>query len=386
MSPQVKAGAGLDERELQRYSRHLVLPEVGAEGQERLKAARVLLVGAGGLGSPLGLYLAAAGVGTLGVVDFDSVDETNLQRQVLYGESDLGRPKVEAAIERLRDVNPLIRLEPHGQRLDSSNALQIASDYDLIADGSDNFSTRYLVNDLSVLSRRPNVYGSIFRFEGQVSVFGLPGGPCYRCLFPEPPPPGLVPSCAEGGVLGVLPGIVGALQANEVIKLILGVGDPLKGRLLLIDCLAAGFRELELPRDPHCPVCGDNPTITRLVDYEEVCAPPLEEISSPDLNVSPRQVSKWLDEGREFTLLDVRTPVEVAICRLPGSIFVPLQELPERLTEIAPDRRIVVYCHHGIRSAQAVAFLRGKGFQKASNLTGGIEAWRREVDSSMPRY
>jgi adenylyltransferase/sulfurtransferase len=382
----VKERSGLDERELRRYSRHLVLPEVGAEGQEKLKAARVLLVGAGGLGSPLGLYLAAAGVGTLGVVDFDSVDETNLQRQVLYGESDLGRPKVEAAIERLRDVNPLIRLEPHSQRLDSSNALQIASDYDLIADGSDNFSTRYLVNDLSVLSRRPNVYGSIFRFEGQVSVFGLPDGPCYRCLFPEPPPPGLVPSCAEGGVLGVLPGIVGALQANEVIKLILGVGDPLKGRLLLIDSLTAGFRELELPRDPRCPVCGDNPTITRLFDYEEVCAPPLEEISSPDLNVNPREVSKWLDEGRDFTLLDVRTPVEVAICRLPGSIFVPLQELPERLSELAPDRRIVVYCHHGIRSAQAVAFLRGKGFQKASNLAGGIEAWRREVDSSVPRY
>jgi adenylyltransferase/sulfurtransferase len=382
----VKERSGLDERELRRYSRHLVLPEVGAEGQEKLKAARVLLVGAGGLGSPLGLYLAAAGVGTLGVVDFDSVDETNLQRQVLYGESDLGRPKVEAAIERLRDVNPLIRLEPHSQRLDSSNALQIASDYDLIADGSDNFSTRYLVNDLSVLSRRPNVYGSIFRIEGQVSVFGLPDGPCYRCLFPEPPPPGLVPSCAEGGVLGVLPGIVGALQANEVIKLILGVGDPLKGRLLLIDSLTAGFRELELPRDPRCPVCGDNPTITRLFDYEEVCAPPLEEISSPDLNVNPREVSKWLDEGRDFTLLDVRTPVEVAICRLPGSIFVPLQELPERLSELAPDRRIVVYCHHGIRSAQAVAFLRGKGFQKASNLAGGIEAWRREVDSSVPRY
>jgi adenylyltransferase/sulfurtransferase len=386
MNLQVKQGTGLDERELRRYSRHLVLPEVGAEGQEKLKAARVLLVGAGGLGSPLGLYLAAAGVGTLGVVDFDLVDETNLQRQVLYGESDLGRPKVEAAIERLRDINPLIRLEPHRQRLDSSNAVQIASDYDLIADGSDNFSTRYLVNDLSVLSRRPNVYGSIFRFEGQVSVFGLPGGPCYRCLFPEPPPPGLVPSCAEGGVLGVLPGIVGALQANEVIKLILGVGDPLKGRLLLIDSLAAGFRELELPRDPRCPVCGDKPTITRLADYEEVCPPPLEEISQPDLNVNSREVSKWLDEGRDFTLLDVRTPVEVAICRLPGSVFVPLQELPERLAELAPDRRIVVYCHHGIRSAQAVAFLRGKGFQKASNLTGGIEAWRREVDSSLPRY
>jgi adenylyltransferase/sulfurtransferase len=368
----------LNERELRRYSRHIVLPEVGAEGQAKLKSARVALVGAGGLGSPVALYLAAAGVGVLGIVDFDVVDESNLQRQVLYGESDLGRLKVDAARERLQDVNPLVRIETHRERLEAPNAERILGGYDIVVDGSDNFSTRYLVNDACVLLGKPNVYGSIYRFEGQVSVFATEGGPCYRCLFPEAPPPGLVPSCAEGGVLGVLPGVVGALQASEVIKLILGAGTPLIGRLLLVETLATDFRELQLTRDPDCPVCGEHPTITGLVEEAVACA--------DDLNVEPRQVDSWLQEGREITLLDVRTPVEVGICRLPGSLFVPLQELPNRMAELDPNHRLVVYCHHGIRSAQAVAFLRGRGFPRAMNLTGGIEAWAREVDPALARY
>ena len=376
----------LNERELRRYSRHLVLPDVGAEGQVKLKSARVALVGAGGLGSPVALYLAAAGVGTLGIVDFDVVDESNLQRQVLYGESDLGRLKVDAARERLQDVNPLVRIETYGERLEASNAERILGDYDIVVDGSDNFSTRYLVNDACVLLGKPNVYGSIYRFEGQVSVFATEGGPCYRCLFPEAPPPGLVPSCAEGGVLGVLPGIVGALQASEVIKLILGAGTPLIGRLLLVETLAADFRELQFTRNPDCPVCGEHPTIRVLVEQVVTCADEGPGPVAEELNVGPRQVDAWLQEGREITLLDVRTPVEVGICRLPGSLFVPLQELPDRMAELDPDLRLVVYCHHGIRSAQAVAFLRGRGFPRAMNLTGGIEAWAREVDPSLARY
>jgi adenylyltransferase/sulfurtransferase len=376
----------LNARELRRYSRHLVLPEVGPEGQEKLKSARVVLVGSGGLGSPIALYLAAAGVGTLAIVDFDVVDESNLQRQVLYGESDLGRPKVEAARARLEDMNPLIRVDAHRERLGAKNAIRILGAYDIVVDGSDNFTTRYLVNDACVLLGKPNVYGSIFRFEGQVSVFSAPNGPCYRCLFPQPPPPGLVPSCAEGGVLGVLPGIVGALQASEVIKLILGIGSPLVGRLLLVETLAAEFRELELPPDPECPVCGDEPTIAALEEEDAACTDPALTSIVEELNVEPREVGEWLRDGRGVTLLDVRTPVEVGICRLPGSIFVPLQELPERVSELDPEKRLVVYCHHGIRSAQAVAFLRGRGFARAINLSGGIEAWARDVDPSMPRY
>ena len=378
--------SGFDARELRRYSRHLVLPEVGVEGQQKLKSSRVVMVGVGGLGSPVALYLAAAGVGTIGIVDFDVVDESNLQRQVLFGESDLGRSKVEAARDRLSDVNPLVRIEAHDERLQAANAKRILEPYDLVVDGSDNFSTRYLVNDACVLLGKPNVYASIYRFEGQVSVFASRGGPCYRCLFPEPPPPGLVPSCAEGGVLGVLPGIVGALQASEVIKLILGSGRSLSGRLLLVETLTAEFRELQLERDPDCPVCGEEPSIVELADQEAVCADPPAQETVVDLNVSPKQVDGWLRDGSDVTLLDVRTPIEVGICRLPSSVFVPLQELPERLGELDPEQRIVVYCHHGIRSAQAVAFLRGRGFARTMNLSGGIEAWAREVDPSLPRY
>ena len=377
----------LTKRELRRYGRHLVLPEVGVEGQRRLKGARVLLIGAGGLGSPVGLYLAAAGVGTLGLVDFDVVDESNLQRQILYGEKDVGRPKVAAAVDRLQDVNPLIGIEAHEERFSTTNAERLLAEYDLVVDGSDNFATRYLVNDACVLFGKPNVYGSIFRFEGQVSVFATEGGPCYRCLFPEPPPPGLIPSCAEGGVLGVLPGIVGALQANEAVKWILGRGTSLVGRLLLVDALGAGFRELQLPRDPECPVCGDEPSITTLTESANSCAAP-EPAVDPELEfeVQPQELARWLESGRTVTLLDVRTPIELAICKLADSVFVPLHELTGRHEELDRGATIVVYCHHGIRSAQAVKYLRQQGFARAINLAGGLEAWRHQVDPSMPGY
>jgi sulfur-carrier protein adenylyltransferase/sulfurtransferase len=383
----------LEPAELRRYARHLILPEVGPEGQRRLKAARVLLVGTGGLGSPLGLYLAAAGVGTLGLVDFDRVDESNLQRQVLYGQSDVGRPKVEAAAERLADVNPHVRTVLHPVRLDSSNAREVIAGYDLVVDGSDNFPTRYLVNDACVLAGKANVYGSIFRFEGQVSVFWGARGPCYRCLFPEPPPPGLVPSCAEGGVFGVLPGIIGALQANEAIKLILGVGEPLLGRLLLFDALRLEFRELRLRKNPECPVCSEHPTQTELIDYEAFCgvgaeAPPAadEAAAADESELAPRELKRWLDEGREVVLLDVRNPYEHQLCRLPDCVLIPLHELPDRLGELDSEATIVAYCHGGMRSEQAVGFLRDQGFRHAVNLAGGIDAWSLEVDPSVPRY
>jgi adenylyltransferase/sulfurtransferase len=378
--------------EIQRYSRHLVMPEVGVEGQERLKAARVLIVGAGGLGSPVGLYLAAAGVGKLGLVDFDRVDASNLQRQVLYGVSDVGRPKLEAAMARLQEVNPLIELIPHPTRLDSSNALDIVQGYDIVVDGSDNFPTRYLVNDACVLTGKPNVYGSIFRFEGQVAVFWGERGPCYRCLFAEPPPPGLVPSCAEGGVLGVLPGIIGSLQANEALKLILEKGQPLVGRLLVFDGLELKFRELRLSKNPDCPVCSENPTLTTLIDYEAFCGVGSEESveTGHDGEVTPLELEQWLAEGRRVMLLDVRTPLEYRICRLGGARLVPLIELPERLSELEASRQageeIVVYCHTGIRSARAVDFLRRQGFSRTRNLAGGIDLWSLTVDPGVPRY
>jgi adenylyltransferase/sulfurtransferase len=386
MSAGHRSGDLLSAAETRRYGRHLVLSEVGLEGQVRLKATSVLLVGAGGLGSPAALYLAAAGIGRLGIVDFDVVEETNLQRQILFGNSDLGRPKVDAARRRLRDLNPLIDVEPFGERLDPGNAERLVREFDLVIDGSDNFTTRYLVNDACVLLGKPNVHGSIFRFEGQVSVFSADRGPCYRCLFPQPPPPGLVPSCAEGGVLGVLPGIIGSLQATEVLKLALRIGTPLVGRMLLVDALGAEFRELELARDPDCPACGERPTITSLSESAVACDRPAAEAGGERLEALPAEVAQWLEEGGEITLLDVRTPLEVGICRLPGSTFIPLQELPERLDQLDRRRRVVVYCHHGIRSAQAVAFLRGRGFAGAVNLTGGIEAWAREVDTAMARY
>jgi sulfur-carrier protein adenylyltransferase/sulfurtransferase len=383
----------LSAAELRRYSRHLILPEVGLEGQRRLKAARVLLVGTGGLGSPLGLYLAAAGVGTLGLVDFDRVDESNLQRQVLFGQSDVGRPKVAAAAERLAGINPHIRIVPHDAKIDSANALDLIAGYDLVVDGSDNFPTRYLVNDACVLAGKPNVYGSIFRFEGQVSVFWGERGPCYRCLFPEPPPPGLVPSCAEGGVFGVLPGIIGALQANEAIKLILEIGDSLIGRLVLFDALKLDFRELKLRKAPDCPVCSAAPTLTELIDYEAFCGPrdgdgeaAAGAAGADRFDLTVGELKRWLDEGREPALLDVRNPYEHQICRLPGSRLIPLHELPGRFGELDPGATVVVYCHTGIRSAQAVAFLRQEGIAGAINLAGGIEAWSLEVDPSVPRY
>ena len=372
--------------EIKRYSRHLIMPEVGTQGQQALKAAKVLMVGTGGLGSPLGMYLAAAGVGTIGLVEFDTVDESNLHRQLLYGMADVGRPKIQAAMERLNIVNPHVNLIPHQVRLDSSNALDIAKDYDLVVDGTDNFPTRYLVNDTCVLLGKPNVYGSIFRFEGQVSVFWAEKGPCYRCLFPEPPPPGLVPSCAEGGVLGVLPGIIGSLQANEVIKLIIGKGEPAIGRLLLFDALRLKFRELKLRKNPECPVCGEHPTITSLIDYEQFCGIGQEEDLGPEFDIEPLEVKRLLDEGKKVVILDVRNPPEFEIGTIEGSVRIPLPELQDRLGELDSRDNIIVHCHHGPRSTRAVNMLRKFGFTKAKNLKGGIDQWSIDVDPSVPRY
>lgn len=385
-TPETASGSSalLEPAEIRRYGRHLVMPEVGVAGQARLKAAKVLVVGAGGLGSPLALYLAAAGVGKLGLVDFDVVDESNLQRQILYAASDVGRPKTEAALERLRGINPLIELVAHEVRLTSANAREIVAGYDVVVDGTDNFPTRYLVNDVCVLAGKPNVYGSIFRFEGQVSVFWGAHGPCYRCLFPEPPPPGLVPSCAEGGVLGVLPGIIGTMQANETIKLILGQGEPLLGRLVLFDALATRFRELKLKKDPECPVCCENPSQRELVDYAAFCGADDELPAGIDVDVAT--LDRWRREGRSFTLLDVRTPQEWAICQIAGATLIPLGELPHRFEELAPDTTLVVHCHHGGRSTQATHFLRQRGYSRTWNLAGGIDAWSLAIDPSVPRY
>lgn len=379
----------LSQEEILRYSRHLLIPEVGAEGQLKLKRAKVLLVGAGGLGSPVGLYLAAAGVGRIGIVDFDVVDASNLQRQVIHGTSDLGRKKLDSAEETLRDINPHVQVDRFETALTSENALQILRDYDLVVDGTDNFPTRYLVNDACVLLGKPNVYGSIFRFEGQATVFAYPGGPCYRCLYPEPPPPGLVPSCAEGGVLGVLPGLVGLIQATETVKLILGVGQPLVGRLLLYDALGMRFRELKIRRDAECPVCGERPTIRELIDYHQFCGVPragsaAEEPAGPDIDVL--QLKAKLDRGDRFLLLDVREPHEHQLCRLPGAVLIPMREVPKRLEELDRNQEIVVYCRSGARSAKIAQLLRASGFPVVRNLTGGILAWSDKVDPSVPKY
>ena len=376
----------LSPAEIRRYSRHLVIPEVGVEGQEQLKQASVLVIGAGGLGSPVTMYLAAAGVGKLGLVEYDEVDESNLQRQLLFGQADIGRSKSNAALERLRAINPLIELVAHQVRIDSSNAMGLIGDYDLVVDGSDNFPTRYLVNDACVLANKPDVFGSIFRFEGQVAVFWGAEGPCYRCLFPEPPPPGLVPSCAEGGVLGVLPGIIGSLQANEAIKLILGVGEPLIGRLVIFDALSVRFRELRLKKNPDCPVCSERPTLTELIDYDAFCGLGSELPVTEPMNVTPEEVNRWLVDGRKLLLLDVRTPREWQICRLEGAQLMPLQVLAQSWQDIDGRQEIVVYCHHGHRSARAVDFLRRMGIDRAKNLAGGIDAWSKTVDRSMPTY
>jgi len=377
----------LTPEEAQRYSRHLILPEVGVTGQEKLKQSSVLCVGAGGLGSPLCLYLAAAGVGRLGIVDFDEVDITNLQRQILHSTADVGRPKLESAKETLEALNPHIDIVSHGVRLTSQNALEIFRDYDVIADGTDNFATRYLVNDACILSGKPNAYGSIFRFEGQASVFGIPEGPCYRCLYPEPPPPGLVPSCAEGGVLGVLPGLVGTVQATEVIKLLLGEGKPLVGRLMLFDALEMRFREVRLRRDPSCPICGDSPTIHELIDYDQFCGvgPAVEEPQEIG-EITVQELKEEQDAGRDILVLDVRNPYELDICRLEGSYLIPLGELMERVAELNPNQDIVVHCKSGARSAEAIRRLRTRGFVKLRNLTGGILAWADQIDPAMPKY
>ena len=377
----------LSNDEILRYSRHLIMPEVGMEGQLKLKQARVLLIGTGGLGAPLGLYLAAAGVGRLGLVDFDAVDFTNLQRQVTFGTSDVGRRKIDAAKERLANLNRDIRIDTYETKLTSENALDILRGYDIIVDGTDNFPTRYLVNDACILLGKPNVYGSIFRFEGQATVFGYPGGPCYRCLYPEPPPPGLVPSCAEGGVLGVLPGIVGSIQAMETIKLILGRGEPLVGRLLLFDALAMRFRELKLRKNPECPACGERRTITKLIDYYEFCGIRGEE-SLPTVQVpeiEPRELKARLDRGDDLFILDVREPHEYQICHLNGHL-IPLGELARRAHELDSSREIVAHCRSGKRSAEAVEFLRKAGFRKIWNLKGGILRWSDQVDPSVPKY
>jgi len=380
--------AGLSKQEILRYSRHLIMPEVGMEGQLKLKKAKVLCIGTGGLGAPLGLYLAAAGVGRIGLVDFDTVDFTNLQRQVLFGTSDVGRPKITAAADRLRNLNPEIQIDAYEAQLTSENALELFKDYDIIVDGTDNFPTRYLVNDACVILGKPNVYGSIFRFEGQITVFGYPDGPCYRCLYPEPPPPGLVPSCAEGGVLGVLPGIVGTIQAAETLKLIIGKGQPLVGRLLLFDALAMKFRELKLRKNPECPVCGTNPTVTKLIDYVQFCGIRGEEAPSTVTNIpeiTPRDLKARLDKGDDLYILDVREPHEYDICNLNGHL-IPLGELPRRVHELDSSREIVAHCRSGKRSADAVEFLQKAGFKKIWNLKGGILAWSDDVDPSVPKY
>ena len=377
----------LSNEEILRYSRHLIMPEVGMEGQKKLKASSVLMIGAGGLGSPLGMYLAAAGVGKLGIVDFDVVDETNLQRQLLHGTSDVGRPKLESAKEKIKEINPNVKVETYETMLNSENALEIIKDYNLVVDGTDNFPTRYLVNDACVLLSKPYVYGSIFRFEGQVTVFDSKNGPCYRCLYPTPPPPGLVPSCAEGGVLGVLPGIIGSLQALEAIKLIIGAGDSLVGRLILFDALKFKTRELKLHKNPDCPICGKNQTIHELIDYQQFCGIAYED--GRDVNVdriSVEDLKIKIDNEEDIFLLDVREPHEYEINNINNGYLIPLNDLPNRMNELDSSREIVAYCKVGGRSARAVDFLRKAGFKKVKNLVGGIDAWAQRIDKSMPRY
>ncbi len=387
----------LTPEQLTRYSRHLILPEIGMEGQKKLLAAKVLLIGAGGLGSPLGLYLSAAGVGTLGIVDFDDVDLSNLQRQILHTNDEIGKPKLDSAEKRIKGMNPDTKVIKFKTKITSENAMEIIRDFDIVIDGTDNFPTRYLVNDACVLLGKTNIYGSIFRFDGQTTVFKPHEGPCYRCLYPEPPPPGMVPSCAEGGVLGILPGVIGLIQATEAVKLITGQGDPLIGRLLVYDALRMKFRELKLRRDPNCPLCGDKPTIKQLIDYQEFCGLTRGEASSQnseksDTDVSPvitaQELKQKIDKKEPFVLVDVRETFEFQIGRIPGSVLIPLGEIPGRFSELEPykDKEIVVHCKMGGRSQRAIDFLKTKGFTKLRNLTGGITAWSTDVDPSVPRY
>jgi molybdopterin/thiamine biosynthesis adenylyltransferase/rhodanese-related sulfurtransferase/molybdopterin converting factor small subunit len=376
--------------EIKRYSRHLIMPEVGVEGQRKLKASKVLCIGAGGLGSPAAMYLTAAGVGTLGIVDFDVVDFSNLQRQILHGTPDVGRSKLASAKDRLQALNPNVEIVTHEVAISSENALKLFEPYDVIVDGTDNFPTRYLVNDACVLTGKPNAYGSIFRFEGQASVFATKDGPCYRCLYPEPPPPGLVPSCAEGGVLGVLPGIIGVIQATETIKLILGAGEPLIGRFLIFDALRMKFRELKLRKDPDCPVCGTHPTVTALIDYEQFCGVRPAAAEATPLNTATEitsvELKQRLDRGDRLKIVDVREPNEYQINRIPGSELIPLGDVPKRVNELNPDDEIVVHCKSGVRSAKAADFLRSVGFKRVLNLKGGILDWVDKVDPSQPKY
>jgi len=383
----------LSNDEILRYSRHLIIPEVGIEGQQKLKAAKVLLVGAGGLGAPLSLYLTAAGIGHIGIVDFDVVDFTNLQRQVIHFTSDVGRKKLDSAAEKMKAINPNLEIVRHEVALSSENALEILKDYDLVVDGTDNFPTRYLVNDACVLLGKPNVYGSIFRFEGQATVFAYEDGPCYRCLYPEPPPPGLVPSCAEGGVLGILPGTIGLIQATEAVKLILGIGEPLVGRLLLYDALAMRFRELKLRKNPDCPVCGPRRTITRLIDYHQFCgvpqpgaAAPAQESKVNEGEIDVLELKQKIDRGDDFVLIDVREPHEYKICSIPGARLIPLGEFPRHVGEFNPASDIVIHCRSGVRSAKACAVLRQNGFERVRNVAGGILAWSDKVDPRVPKY
>ncbi len=380
--------AELSKEEILRYSRHLIMPEVGMEGQLKLKQSSVLLIGTGGLGAPLGLYLAAAGIGRIGLVDFDVVDHSNLQRQIIHGTKDVGRKKLDSAADTMQDINPYVQIDKYDVALSSENALDIMRPYDIIIDGTDNFPTRYLTNDACVLLGKPNVYGSIFRFEGQATVFAYQGGPCYRCLYPEPPPPGLVPSCAEGGVLGILPGLIGVIQATEAVKIILGTGEPLVGRLVLYDALAMRFRELRLRRNPECPVCGDNPTIKELIDYHQFCGVPQQpaEPAFVEGDLTAVEVKQRIDRGDNFVLIDVREPHEYQIASIPQAKLIPLGELPKRLSELNPSEEFVMHCKSGMRSAKAVALLKENGFKKVRNMKGGILAWSDTVDPTVPKY
>lgn len=387
---ETSAALPLSSAEMRRYARHLIMPEVTVEGQRKLKAARVLAIGTGGLGSPLLAYLAAAGVGRLGIIDFDRVDESNLQRQIIHRQSSLGQPKVESAKRTIQELNPHVEVITHEVALRSDNALDLLAGYDVVVDGTDNFPTRYLVNDACALLGKPNVYGSIFRFEGQCTVFWAEKGPCYRCLFPEPPPPGSVPSCAEGGVLGILPGVIGVLQAIETVKLILGIGEPMVGRLLLFDALKMRFKEMRLRKNPACPLCGTNKTITGLIDYEQFCGMPAREgptQEGPQVpEITSLELKKKIDSKKPFFLLDVREPHEYQISKIPGSTLIPLGDLPKRWQEVPKNQEIILQCKAGIRSAKALLFLQQQGYENMLNLKGGIDAWSEEVDPSLPRY
>ncbi|MDP9431144.1 MAG: adenylyltransferase/sulfurtransferase MoeZ [Actinomycetota bacterium] len=388
LPPLVEPAANLSVEEVRRYSRHLIIPDVAMDGQKRLKNAKVLAVGAGGLGSPTLMYLAAAGVGTLGIVDFDVVDESNLQRQVIHGQSDVGRSKAESARDSVREINPLINVQLHQDRLDASNVMDIFAGYDLIVDGTDNFATRYLVNDACVLLGKPYVWGSIYRFDGQASVFWSEHGPCYRCLYPEPPPPGMVPSCAEGGVLGVLCASVGAIQTTEAIKLLTGVGESLVGRLMIYDALEMTYRSVKVRKDPECPLCGKNPTITELIDYEAFCGTVSDEAveAASGATITAAELKQMFDRGEDFLLVDVREPAEFEIVKIPGAVLIPKGDLPSRLAELPQDKPIVLHCKTGIRSAESLAVLKGAGFSSAKHVQGGVTAWATQVDKSLPTY